>query len=682
MAPVEKPKSNEVASIMLPLPPETAKTLNNLRSSIEKDRTSTELTKLQLEVEATNISTQMKQAFDQLDSFLLTHEESRDKIDDIKAYFLLLQHNKQPEAKEVTSIVADFTRSYYSKHTRIVPSGETRTTGWINFSVPTRTFAGTDAAGYPAGNYGDPIESGNIYSSADFIASAKRGEEYLKANAALSVAEQQWETLASSITVLKTNFEAAINTPVTSEELKKRLSESLKEAKTQNDRALAVQMILEWMRHHNYVVLLGEKWYEVHKSDDGGKTFPIQQEFMNIMSAHGLTDTDIQNSLIVWSEYFNNFVESYTVDGKLSKSLDSKEYLRQLRQHYKLSENPTIDEIKKNKDITPRDRDLLLSAAMNTGIASVDITSQAQSILAMKQQFADLESINPQYRSILQAAIVGGGWDLGSGTWSGGGNLPKSGQFQWVFNGKTWENYGKDPSWTFSDMMSVSPGSALISFFIMLYLVHKWTGSWLATLWAAVGLPVLAANGKGAFDNVSKFLTGKTLSEWGVQALQEATWDKLQQWFDSRFSASNVDQTTIDKKIAGKNILLTQNWKTKIDSYQEHLNYLKSDALLSSLSAKELLLGNPDTSLWSNKPNLYTPTPNNIDSAIFKSMLRHLILWEDSVPSMLNGNLPDMRTIPSSIPKDKLNTWLQKNHITEADLTNMTVKDLLKKIHS
>jgi UDP-N-acetylmuramyl tripeptide synthase len=59
--------------------------------------------------------------------------------------------------------------------------------------------------------------------------------------------------------VLKTNFEAAINTPVTSEELKKRLSESLKEAKTQNDRALAVQMILEWMRHHNYVVLLGEK---------------------------------------------------------------------------------------------------------------------------------------------------------------------------------------------------------------------------------------------------------------------------------------------------------------------------------------------------------------------------------------------------------------------------------------
>ncbi|MCA9377422.1 hypothetical protein KC711_00680 [Candidatus Peregrinibacteria bacterium] len=102
-------------------------------------------------------------------------------------------------------------------------------------------------------------------------------------------------------------------------------------------------------------------------------------------------------------------MESYTVDGKLSKSLDSKEYLRQLRQHYKLSENPTIDEIKKNKDITPRDRDLLLSAAMNTGIASVDITSQAQSILAMKQQFADLENINPQYRSILQAAIVGGG---------------------------------------------------------------------------------------------------------------------------------------------------------------------------------------------------------------------------------------------------------------------------------
>jgi hypothetical protein len=46
---------------------------------------------------------------------------------------------------------------------------------------------------------------------------------------------------------------------------------------------------------------------------------------------------------------------------------------------------------------------------MNTGIASVDITSQAQSILAMKQQFADLENINPQYRSILQAAIVGGG---------------------------------------------------------------------------------------------------------------------------------------------------------------------------------------------------------------------------------------------------------------------------------
>lgn len=41
-----------------------------------------------------------------------------------------------------------------------------------------------------------------------------------------------------------------------------------------------------------------------------------------------------------------------------------------------------------------------------------------------------------------------------------------------------------------------------------------------------------------------------------------------------------------------------------------------------------------------------------------------------------------MRAIPSSIPKDKLNTWLQKNHITEADLTNMTVKDLLKKIHS
>ena len=107
--------------------------------------------------------------------------------------------------------------------------------------------------------------------------------------------------------------------------------------------------------------------------------------------------------------HFNNFVESYTVDGRLSKSLDSKEYLRQLRQHYKLSENPTIDEIKKNKDITPRDRDLLLSAAMNTGIASVDITSQAQSILAMKQQFADLENINPQYRSILQAAIVGGG---------------------------------------------------------------------------------------------------------------------------------------------------------------------------------------------------------------------------------------------------------------------------------
>lgn len=71
--------------------------------------------------------------------------------------------------------------------------------------------------------------------------------------------EQQGETLASSITALKTNFEAVINTPVTSEELKKRLSESLKEAKTQNDHVLAVQMILEWMRHHNYVVLLGEK---------------------------------------------------------------------------------------------------------------------------------------------------------------------------------------------------------------------------------------------------------------------------------------------------------------------------------------------------------------------------------------------------------------------------------------
>ncbi|MCA9377424.1 hypothetical protein KC711_00690 [Candidatus Peregrinibacteria bacterium] len=129
MAPVETPKSNEVATITLPLPPETAKTLNNLRSSIEKDHTSTELTKLQLEVEATNIGTQMKQAFDQLNSFLLTHEESRDKINDIKAYFLLLQHNKQPEVQEVTSIVADFTRSYYSKHARIAPLGEPKTSG-------------------------------------------------------------------------------------------------------------------------------------------------------------------------------------------------------------------------------------------------------------------------------------------------------------------------------------------------------------------------------------------------------------------------------------------------------------------------------------------------------------------------------------------------------------------------
>jgi hypothetical protein len=75
-------------------------------------------------------------------------------------------------------------------------------------------------------------------------------------------------------------------------------------------------------------------------------------------------------------------------------------------------------------------------------------------------------------------------------------------------------------------------------------------------------------------------------------------------------------------------------------------------------------------------------TPANIDSALLKSMLRHVILWEDSQPAVLNGSLPDMRSTKSSIPTDKLNTWLQKNHITEADLTNMTVKDLLKQIHS
>lgn len=675
MSLVEKPKNNEVVAITLP--PDTTKALQELQGSL----TNQNLAKLKDDVESRNVQQKMKTVFTQLDSLAVEHPELVSTIEDIKAYLVLLQHGQKPDVKDATDVALDFTRSYRSRHARIVSFWESQTTWWVWVSVPDTTVASTDATGRSVTNYDAPIKHGDLFSSPDFQVSAKRGEEYLKAIAVWPV-EKPAEKTPDDVAKLKASFESAMNTPVTNEELKKRLSESLKEAKTQNDRALAIQMILEWMRHHNYVVLLGEKWYEVRKSDDGGKTFPIQQEFMNIMSAHGLTDTDIQNSLIVWSEYFNNFVESYTVDGRLSKSLDSKEYLRQLRQHYKLSENPTIDEIKKNKDITPRDRDLLLSAAMNTGIASVDITSQAQSILAMKQQFADLENINPQYRSILQAAIVGGGWDLGSGTWSGGSNPPKSGQFQWVFNDKTWENYGKDPNGTFNDMMRTSPGSALVSFFIMLFLVKKWTGSWLATLWAAIWLPVLAANGKAAFDGPLKFLTGKTWSEGGAQDLQEATWDKLQQWFDSRFSASNVDQTTIDKKIAGKNILLTQNGKTPIDNYQVHLNYLKSNTLLSSLSAKELLLGNPDTSLWSNKPNLYTSTPNNIDSAIFKSMLRHLILWEDSVPSILNGNLPDMRAIPSSIPKDKLNTWLQKNHITEADLTNMTVKDLLKKIHS
>jgi hypothetical protein len=82
----------------------------------------------------------------------------------------------------------------------------------------------------------------------------------------------------------------------------------------------------------------------------------------------------------------------------------------------------------------------------------------------------------------------------------------------------------------------------------------------------------------------------------------------------------------IDKKISVKNILLTQNGKTPIDSYQGHLNYLKSDALLSTLRAKDLLLGDSSKSLWSNDANLYMGTPANIDSALLKSMLRHVIL--------------------------------------------------------
>ena len=654
------------------VPPETQKRLKDLEKDLQA---------------STSTDTNFQRVRDQLADLRSKYSNLAGDLDAIEVYLRYLEYQK---VKEKKALFEDSQRGFStlsSRHGHSVSFGEDSTTGSAAVRMPDTTNASVDATGKPTQENGSTIVHGDgDWNRPDVQRKIERGKALLKSMPTTTLQSpdvQSGEILSANIQELKKEFEKTLNVPVTNQELKTRLSESLKEAKTQSDRTLAVQMILEWMRHHNYVILLGEKWYEVHKSDDGGKTFPIQQEFMNIMSTHSLTDADIQNFLIVGSEYFNDFVETYTtLDGKLSKSLDSKEYLRQLRQHYKLSENPTIDEIKKNKDITPRDRDLLLSAAMNTSLASVDVTPQAQSILDMKQQFAYLENINPQYRSILQAAIVGGDLNLGTGTWSSGNNLSTSGQFQWVLNGKTWENYGKDPNGTFSDMMRTSPGSALVSFFIMLFLVKKWTGSWLATLWAAVGLPVLAANGKSVFDDASKFLTGKTLSEWGIQALQEATWDKLQQWFESRFSASNVDQAAIDKKISVKNILLTQNGKTPIDSYQGHLNYLKSDALLSTLRAKDLLLGDSSKSLWSDDARLYMGTPANIDSALLKSMLRHVILWEDSVPSVLNGSLPNMRTAQSGIPTDKLNTWLQKNNLSENDLQNMTVKDLLKKIHA
>ena len=120
--------------------------------------------------------------------------------------------------------------------------------------MPTTTFAGTDAAGDTASSYGHSIEHGDLLSSPDFMASVKRGEAYFK-----TVVTQTIEKPSDEIAKLKASFESAMNTPVTNEELKARLSESLKEANTPNDRMLALQMILEWMRHQNYVILLGEK---------------------------------------------------------------------------------------------------------------------------------------------------------------------------------------------------------------------------------------------------------------------------------------------------------------------------------------------------------------------------------------------------------------------------------------
>ncbi|MFO0763424.1 MAG: hypothetical protein U0518_00940 [Candidatus Gracilibacteria bacterium] len=690
MAPIEKPKDKEVSSITLP--PDTVQALRELQGSL----TSQNLAQLKNDVESRNLASKMKTVFAQLDSLKGEHPELEDSIEDIKAYLILLQHNQKPEVKDATDVAFEFTRSYQSRHVRTASVGEPKTAGGINIPVPTTTFTGTDAAGNVVVDYGRPIEHGDLLSNPEFLASAERGKGYLrtiaigstdgtKGNSGITSSE---DTSVKEIeeTLKEINPETLDKAVTLSEKFINLVPDAQTKATLQGVHGA---IILNMLRQAGHNLTIRDGKVEIQPKP-GVSVVELQTKLQTLVNTGRLSIDTLKTGLLYSSPIFKKYATELGVTKDAQGNIvgiDPKASSKTFLEH--------VADLKKAGQNSPDITSLLASAGM---LESVNFNQAMKGFQDLGQVSAFVEK-NPGLLASV-GAHVNTSTQHHSSEGSKETNTTITGSIaqDGVTGGKITSSLslaGKGFTQGFSDIMRLGKGDPIAMLGIggfLFYAIYKMFHlgaegkfSFLRGLTAVLGLGAIN-NWEKIGDNLSGLGDAAkkvaTKVEGAAQALQEATGDKLQQWFESRFSASNIDQTTIDKKIAGKNVLLTQNGKTLVDSYQGHLNYLKSDALLSTLRAKDLLLGDPSKSLWSNEASLYAATPANIDSALLKSMLRHVILGEDSVPSVLNGSLIDMRANKSSIPMDKLNSWLQKNNLTENDLQTMTVKDLLKKIHA
>ena len=230
------------------VPPETQKRLKDLEKDLQA---------------STSTDTNFQRVRDQLADLRSKYSNLAGDLDAIEVYLRYLEYQK---VKEKKALFEDSQRGFStlsSRHGHSVSFGEDSTTGSAAVRMPDTTNASVDATGKPTQENGSTIVHGDgDWNRPDVQRKIERGKALLKSMPTTTLQSpdvQSGEILSANIQELKKEFEKTLNVPVTNQELKTRLSESLKEAKTQSDRTLAVQMILEWMRHHNYVILLGEK---------------------------------------------------------------------------------------------------------------------------------------------------------------------------------------------------------------------------------------------------------------------------------------------------------------------------------------------------------------------------------------------------------------------------------------